>query len=132
MTSMIKMRIPPFQDTSTFVMQLARTYGGLWLFQAYTFLRQPFGLDDSAVCDCLNAVDISPKQLLETAFSSTWLKGFRLEQLEKERERCLAQVRADDAKAAQRCSLKSREFGIATGVFLFRCRCCRCIQDKFS
>ena len=106
---------------------------GCGSLQAYTFLRQPFGLDDSAVCDCLNAVDISPKQLLETAFSSTWLKGFRLEQLEKERERCLAQVREDDAKAAQRCSLKSRlEVGIATGVFLFRCRCCRCIQHKFS
>lgn len=45
--------------------------------QAYTFLRQPFGLDDRAVSDCLNAVNISPKQLLETAFSGTWLKGFR-------------------------------------------------------
>lgn len=70
--------------------------------EAYTFLRQPFGLDDRAVSDCLNAVNISPKQLLETAFSGTWLKGFRLEQLERERERCLAQVRADDAKVAAR------------------------------
>eukprot|EP00438_Fugacium_kawagutii_P007978 Skav221223 [mRNA] locus=scaffold2467:265228:265548:- [translate_table: standard] len=45
--------------------------------EAYTFLRQPFGLDDRAVSDCLSAVSIEPKQLLDTAFSSTLLRSFR-------------------------------------------------------
>eukprot|EP00434_Breviolum_minutum_P029272 symbB.v1.2.025890.t2/scaffold2547.1/size76550/2 len=73
--------------------------------EAYSFLRQPFGLDDRAPSDALQAAEISPKELLDAAFSnvrSTWLKGFRLETLEKERARCVAQVKADDAQVAAR------------------------------
>lgn len=98
----------------------------LCLGEAYTFLRQPFGLDRAA-SDSLNAVDICPEQLLDTAFSSTGpLRGFRcfahriallfdsipdiedpregffcgcrLEQFEEERQRCRAQVEAENAK----------------------------------
>lgn len=48
--------------------------------EAYSFLRQPFGLDDRAPSDALHAAEISPKELLDAAFGnvrSTWLKGFR-------------------------------------------------------
>lgn len=67
--------------------------------EAYSFLRQPFGLDERVVSEELSALELPAKDLIDRAFGP-WLRGFRLEQ--RLREQFWARVAADDAQAAAR------------------------------